>query len=100
VFPGGREGKRYINVRYTVHIIVLKYFWSPLDINIEYDETMLNELARVDTYSFLNCYNSTRLYIETYVQLKTLPQQLQLIAKLRLSYSLKDPELGNFVIRL
>lgn len=44
------KGKWYINVGYTVNITMLKYYWGPPDENMEYNEIMLNDLARINVW--------------------------------------------------
>lgn len=42
------NGKWYIQVRYSVNIVILTYYWGPPDENMEDNSTMYNDLARVD----------------------------------------------------
>ncbi len=42
------SGKWYIKVRCNVNIIMLRYYWGPPDDNMEPNEIMQNDLARVD----------------------------------------------------
>ncbi len=42
------KGKWYVRIRYTVNYAMLTYYWGPLLENMEDNETMYNDLARVD----------------------------------------------------
>lgn len=42
------DGKWYFKVRYTVNIIMLRYYWGPPGEGMSDNSTMFNDLARVD----------------------------------------------------
>ena len=42
------KGKWYVRIRYTVNYAMLTYYWGPLLENMDDNETMYNDLARVD----------------------------------------------------
>ena len=44
------KGKWYINVGYIVNIAMLRYYWGPPDENMEGNEIMLNDLARINVW--------------------------------------------------